>query len=584
MRCLKAIFFLFLLLVSISSVAATDVPILSLVARKTPPSPSIEVFTVTRDSAGTSSVSSSASVIPAEVISRNATPESPAPEEPAVDRQPVVEQSTVTLRSEHGGNEARLILVWNEAVNFSKRLKGRELVMVFEKPFVPNGLDESIQGLFAWLGDVRHGYDALLLRASQAGTGFHVTAQGNEIIITMTLPPPTPELLEQRRIEDARLRFLKAKTMVSTRTMYGARMRLRDLVEEEPKNVEFLGELGTLEDQLGRWRQAVALYDRGLTQATGEPNLIFAKALLHHNHGPFFQTSGARKSSTKDNEQQDINELELFLVGSKNLDYDLKLHWVDLEIDNVTDADGLTANQVVEWLSVVAEMSMTWPDADVTRWGLLGGGDQWGLTLAQEFFHPMAHTRLRADWRRPFGGTTNGLVDNGWRDRLEVERDDTWHGSRLRTSLTGAVNRYGLEGEDRAAESVSILGSLRHAFLSRNNLELSYNLDKEMVHHQEQRINATGVTYTLFPITDKETHLLSAAWFDLWTDYLSYNSIVGYSYDRLTEQYGPSMAISLIYEPMADLKSALSLQRAYSRQAGDWVTTDQVDYSLKFLF
>ncbi|HIJ84125.1 MAG TPA: hypothetical protein HPQ00_07955, partial [Magnetococcales bacterium] len=184
----------------------------------------------------------------------------------------------------------------------------------------------------------------------------------------------------------------------------------------------------------------------------------------------------------------------------------------------------------------------------------------------------------------PFGGTTNGLVDGGWRDRLEVERQDDWYGNRLRTSLTGAVNRYGLSEEQGAAESYGLLGSLRHAFLSRNNLEFSYNLDKEMVQHQEQRVGLSGTSYSLLPIIDKETHLLSAAWFDLWSDYLTYNSIIGYSYDRLSDQHGPTMAGSLIYEPMPDLKAALSLQRGYSRQGGDWVTTDQLDYSIKVLF
>ncbi|MBF0108368.1 MAG: hypothetical protein HQL76_04245 [Magnetococcales bacterium] len=503
-------------------------------------------------------------------------PETAPPQQPPV--------ATVHVRSEHNDQEARLILSWTETVNFTKRLKGRELVMVFERPFLPQGLDEAIQGLFAWLGDVRYGYDALLLRASQAGTGFHVTANGAEVVIVMTLPPPTPELLEQRRIEDARLRFLKAKTMVANRTMYGARMRLRDLVAEEPKNVEFLGELGTLEDQLGRWRQAVALYDRGLSQAIGEPNIIFAKALLHHNHGPYLLTSAAHKRSSKDDERQDSMDLELLLVASNAMELDIKMRRVDLEIDNVTDADGLTADQVVEWLAGEAELSLNWPNADVTRIGVLAGEDQAGLTLAHEFYHPTALTTVKGDWHRPFGGTTNGLVDNGWRDRIEVEREDTWHGNRLRTSLTGALNRYGLSREDRAAESIHILGSVRHAFLSRNNLELSYSLDKEMVQHQEYRINALGAEYALFPITEKENHLLSAAWFDMWSDYLTYSSIAGYSYDRETDQYGPSMAFSMIYEPLADLKTALSLQRAYSRQLGDWVTTDQLDYSLKFLF
>ncbi|MEO5327749.1 MAG: hypothetical protein H7829_05835 [Magnetococcus sp. THC-1_WYH] len=501
------------------------------------------------------------------------------------DAQPeAVVGTTVAVRSEHGGEEARLILTWNQGVNFTKRIEGRELVLVFEKPFVPQGMEEATQELFAWLGDVRYGYDSLLLRANQAGTGFFVTATGNDVVVTMTLPPPTPELLEQRKVEDARLRFLKTKTMVSTRTLYGARERMRGLVEESPENVEFLGELGTLEDQLGRWRSAVALYDRGLTQAIGEPNIIFAKALLHHNQGPYLQTSASYKHSPKNNEIQLGQDVELLLVGSQGLNLNLDLRRVDLEIDNVTNAEGITANQVVEWLSGAAELAMSWADGDISRVGILAGEDHLGVTVGHDFFHPTASTRFLADWHRPYGATTNSLVDGGWRDRLEFQRDDAWHGDRLRTSLTGAVNRYGVSDDENATESLALLGSLRHAFLSRNNLELSYNLDKEMVFHEAQRLNTDGVTYTLLPMPDKETHLASAAWFDLWNDYLTYSSVLGYSYDRLTYQHGPSLAASLIYEPMADVKSALSLQRGYSRQAGEWVVTDQVDYSLKLLF
>ncbi|HIJ83934.1 MAG TPA: hypothetical protein HPQ00_06990, partial [Magnetococcales bacterium] len=414
-----------LLSVPIISVAANDVPVLRLVSEEKTLQPldgpvdvsipkdktnsgqsdPIDIISIAHDQKRGRSVfvaKSPVSAFQGESMSRD---DVAASSEPIVADQQPMDAATVTLRSETQGQEARLILSWVGEVNFSKRLKGRELVMVFEKPFVPQGMDAAIQKLFAWLGDVRYGYDSLLLRANQAGTGFHVTASGNDVVIVMTLPPPSPELLEQRRVEDARMRFLKAKTMVSTRTMYGARMRLRAMVEESPKNVEFLGEFGTLEDQLGRWRQAVALYDRGLTEASGEPNIIFAKALLHHNHGPFIQTSGGHKRSSKDNESQDSQDVDLLLVGSQGMDLDLKFRRVDLEIENVTDAQGLIGNKAVEWYSGSAAMAMSWPDADTSRLGLLAGDDQWGLTLSHDFFHSTAKTRFLADWRRPFGGT-----------------------------------------------------------------------------------------------------------------------------------------------------------------------------------
>lgn len=494
------------------------------------------------------------------------------------------EKSSVVVEAHHDGNEAQLTLTWQESVLFSMRHKGRELVMVFDKEFIPAGLDSAIQGLGSYLEDVRYGYDALLLKGREEGTTFRVSQSGAVVTIAMTMPPKSGEGLQQRKVEEDRLRFLKAKTMVSTRTLYGARARMKEMAEESPKNVEFLAELGTVEDQVGRWREAVALYDQGLSHATGEPNIIFAKALLHQQHGANLQLSGFNKWSTKDHERQDGQDVEVNLVGSRAMNLDLKVRRIDLGVDNVTDAQGVTGHRDMEWMAGSAEMAWSWPDADMTRMGVLAGQDTLGLTVGHEWFQPFAKVRVVGDWRRPYAGTTNGMVDHGWRDRLEMEREDVWWGDRWRTVVGGAVNRYGNAVDAAAAASVTMTGSVRYAFLSRNNLELSYVLDKEKPWHQEHRIDDAGILYTLFPITPKENHYLGIAGFDFLSDYWAYNWVAGYAYDRVADQYGPSVAFSLSYEPMADVKSALSLQSGTSRQAGAWVTTNQLDYSLKVLF
>ncbi|MBF0419305.1 MAG: hypothetical protein HQL78_03980 [Magnetococcales bacterium] len=494
------------------------------------------------------------------------------------------EKNAVLVRAHLDGNEAQLTLTWQDSVLFSMRHKGRELLMVFDKEFIPNGLDAAIQGLGAYLEDVRYGYDSLLLTGRQEDSSFRVSQSGAVVTIAMTMPPKTGEGVQQRKVEEDRLRFLKAKTMVSTHTLYGARARLKEMAEESPHNVEFLAELGTVEDQVGRWREAVALYDQGLSHALGEPNIIFAKALLHQQHGANLQLSGFDKWSSKDHERQDAQDVEVNLVGSRAMNLDIKVQRIDLAVDNVTDARGTTGNRDVEWMSGSAEMAWTWPDADTTRLGILAGRDTLGVTASHEWFQPAAKVRVVGDWRRPYAGTTNGMVDQGWRDRLELQREDTWWGDRWRTVAGGAVNRYGNEIDTAAAQSITMTGSVRYALLSRNNLELSYVLDKEKPWHQEHRISDDGILYTLFPITPKENHLLSVAGFDLWSDYWAYNWVVGYAYDRLADQYGPVLAFSLSYEPMADIKSALSLQSGTSRQAGVWVTTNQLDYSLKILF
>ncbi|MBF0436381.1 MAG: hypothetical protein HQL77_13530 [Magnetococcales bacterium] len=494
------------------------------------------------------------------------------------------EKNAVLVQVHPEGNEAQLTLTWQDSVQFSMRHMGRELLMVFDKEFIPAGLDAAIQGLGAYLEDVRYGYDSLLLTGRQEDTSFRVSQSGAVVTIAMTMPPQSGEGLQQRKVEEDRLRFLKAKTMVSRRSLYGARARMKGLAEESPKNVEFLAELGTVEDRVGRWREAVALYDQGLSHASGEPNIIFAKALLHQQHGANLQLSGFDKWSSKDHERQDGQDVEVNLVGSRAMNLDIKLRRIDLAVDNVTDARGTTGNRDVEWMAGSAEMAWSWPDADTTRLGILAGQDTLGVTASHEWFQPASKVRVVGDWRRPYAGTTNGMVDQGWRDRLELQREDTWWGDRWHTVAGGAVNRYGNEIDTGAAQSITMTGSVRYTLLSRINMELSYVLDKEKPWHQEHRINDDGILYTLFPITPKENHLLSVAGFDLWSDYWAYNWLVGYAYDRLADQYGPMLSFSLSYEPMADIKSALSLQSGTSRQAGVWVTTNQLDYSLKILF
>ncbi|MEG3639887.1 tetratricopeptide repeat protein [Magnetococcus sp. PR-3] len=483
-------------------------------------------------------------------------------------------------------DRAKLVLVWPEPINFEKKIKGRETLLRFNTHFNPKELDKSIADLKGWLSDVRYGYDTLLVRATMAGTGFNVVADGRSLIISMTRPPPEPERDERRAQTESRLRYLQTKAMREDKALYSAKARMTGLLSEDMQNIEFLAEQGNLEQDLGRWRRAVALYDRGLEQAPGEFNIVYAKANQIYTHTNWADVGQTFKNSTNNNERQVSSTARYHHTFRHHWDATLKVEHGSIAISNLVRGDGSTTTRAEEdWWSEGVTLGYDYDNGDRAELGLHHTDK--GVTGASAkhiWTTPFSsRTTLEATYREMYTGLAVAVADGGHRSKLELSRLDFWPNS-WRSILTAGVNHYGINEDENAAESVTLSASFRYDLLQRPNQEVSYTVEKEMVDNLAERYTAGGAPYFLLPLEDRETHSINFGWFEQITDYLRYDAAVGYSYDRLTKAKGPAWQLGLTYEPLADLETGIRAQGAVSSTQGTVGRTETINWFLRIRF
>ncbi|ABK45468.1 hypothetical protein Mmc1_2977 [Magnetococcus marinus MC-1] len=485
-------------------------------------------------------------------------------------------------------DHAKLVLIWPEPIQFEKQVTGKEALLRFNAPFNPKDLDKALAELTGWLGDVRYGYDTLLVRASMAGTNFDVVVDGQSMIIGISRPPPEPERDERRAQTESRLRYLQTKAMREEGALYSAKARMSGLLSEDLTNTEFLAEQGNLEQDLGRWRHAVALYDRGLEQAPGEFNIIYAKANQIYTHGDWADVGQTYKNTSTSNERQVSSYSRYHHTFRHHWDMTLQAKHGSVSIDNLLRSDGTTAIRAEEsWWQEALSMGYDYDHGDRAELELQHANKGGlGVTATQIWITPFSsRTTLQASYRAMYEGLALSLADGGHRSKLELSRLDFWPNS-WRSIVTGSVNRYGFETDENAVESIILSGSLRYDLLQRPNQEISYTVEKEYVDEKSkaQRQDAGGNLFYLFPIDDRETHSLNFGWYEPLTDYLRYDASVGYSYDRLTKAKGPAWQIGLVYEPLADLETGLRLQGSVSSSNGVAGRTESFSWYLRFRF
>nr|CRH06949.1 conserved protein of unknown function [Candidatus Magnetococcus massalia] len=481
-------------------------------------------------------------------------------------------------------DHASLTLFWPEPVKYRKKVKGREAVFKFNAHFNPKGLDKAVQKLQGWLGDVRYGYDTLLVSAAMAGTDFEVTADGQKMVIGLQRPPPEAEGGAERKVTESRLRFLSTKAMRAEKTLHTAKSRMTGLLGESPENTEFLGEQGNLEQEMFRWRRAIALYDRGLIQAPGEKNLIFAKAGIHYGFGDWLRIDQSFKNTNTNDENQELSSATYHYTYRHHWDATLKLSHGNITINNLTRVDGsIDASAEEEWWSQGLTIGYDHDDGDRTEVAALNAGHGMGFSARHLIRLPdESETEISATFREAYDGLAITLADDGYRSRLRVSHLNHWP-DRFRTVLSGSVNQFGIDGDEDAVISAMVSASLRYDLLGRANQELSYTWEREEVFHSAYRSN-NGVRYQLLPYEDRDNHNINFGWFDQLTDYLRYEAAVGYSYDTITKAKGPAFFAGLVYEPLHDFQAGMRLSSTTSATGAADSRTEQLQAYIRFLF
>ncbi|HEY0835298.1 MAG TPA: tetratricopeptide repeat protein [Azospirillum sp.] len=465
---------------------------------------------------------------------------------------------------------ARLTLSWPQPVTVERQQTGRELTLRFSRPIGDGtgiaGIPDRLSG---WVENTQYGYDSLLLvLAPDVAVSAAPQRTGVRLDFSRAAPagPQAAQRAEADRAADRRLDYYRALVTLEEGEVRAARERLRGLVAANPRDREMVELLAQAEERLGRWREAVRLYDRALFLSPDRVESGEAKARLLREYGEQarldFDLFRVRNADV-----QRVTRLS----GSKELGGDTAFRFA-LE-NRIVDVDqaprGNGPPQPFHDRRSRAELSVVhdWEEPQQTRATLFLAQRTVGVGVGHSLTHGSGETRAYVHLQEPAYTFIEGIIGAGRRDRVQFAHDERlWQG--LAASLGGAVNRYGLVGDPDLARSASVEGWLRYTFNDEGPIaSVAYVLDAEYVAGKTSRIDPRGTIVSPLPLVSREVHSLQVAVDHPVTDWFRYNVQAGWSYDRRNEG-GPFAAAQLAFVPLTTLEFGLRASHTISTSRG----------------
>ncbi|OSM04921.1 hypothetical protein MAIT1_03029 [Magnetofaba australis IT-1] len=502
----------------------------------------------------------------------------------------------LSLRAGDETKRARIVLEWPTAVEASHQVKNNELLLTFDQPLSDAGLEKLPQVLANWIGDVRFGFNTLLLRPLRPNTRFAVLYQPTRVTIVMSVEKEVLAEQENRDIRARRLDYLESRLDVVTDGTKDGRGKLRMLLDESPRNTEFLGNMANWEQQLSRWRRALNYYDRGLRESPGEANLIIAQALLRQQYEPSLDLGRTWRNTNLGDEAWITDTATFSAPMSNRLSFELTAQQANFTAHTYAVGGFTFADIDITRRQGGASMRLDYDDADHSEMGVMfGDSNELGLRAAHQWRWEKNDLTLDLRYREPYWGYIAAAAGNVARNRVR----GVWQGD-MDWAINGLTGNAAVEydtyvftkGSGNVGEVFPQTGDFAHTVgyqfsllhnIPEYNFTLSYSVDGEFTRDVDNAPNFDLPTFFV-NLTDRETHAVNVSWSDLLTDYLDHRVVLGYSYDRVTKGQGPGALLGLTYSPFEDFEVDLSVQYAQAQQVGEDATTTTTALRATWIF
>ncbi len=476
--------------------------------------------------------------------------------------------SSVRLETVREDRAARLTLGWTAPVATEVERQGREIVLRFSRPLGEVALDRVPERLDSWIDNILYGYDSVVLVLATDVTA-DIAADPKGVTVALTRAPaarPTPQAEAADRAAGRRIDYFRALALIEGGEVRPARVLLRDLLAQDPRDAQSTALLAQAEERLGRWREAVMAYDSALELTPDEPSLVQGKALLLHANAD---------RARLDVDWQQVRNADMQriarLSGVQELGRSTSLTWAlerrEVDVDAAQRADGRLEPFHGARSRLEVGLVHDWPELQRSTLSVYAAPQTLGAGYTHAWRDEESETRAGFAWSEPNFAFLEGIVDGGRRDRLFLQHEERLS-ERWSLSLGAGYNRYGLAGAADLARSATVEGSLRYTLNTAGPLaSVAYVLDAEYVGHREERQNADGQTYVPLPAATREVHALQINVEDHVTDYVRYAAQLGYAYDRRGRS-GPQGAVSLGWEPVDGLELGIRAAHARSTARG----------------
>ncbi len=495
---------------------------------------------------------------------------------------------TVKIDSTVNDDGARIVLTWENPVGYSVEAKGNDVLIRFDRPLGDAPVAGITSDLKAWVDGVSTGYDTLLLQG-RPGVRITVAIEGAQLNIDLTSPRKDQPVADSEADTETdqgnpvrlRLVLLEARLMLAVGAQDSASRLLEEAARRYPDNPRVLAAQAELENQAGRWRKALALYDRALMLHPRDEDLVLARKGIARDRAPFLKLDAEQVRIGSDERQYSSR-----LSGQHPVAEGLALGF-SFEVRR-TDAKGVrrTDGRILDFdgtrkrgeLFVVRDLL----DGRRLRGALFLGQGIAGVGAAYAVPDFRGETQFEVEFNRPSWDFIEGFVGQGVRHQIGVLREHRFT-TRLSGQAAAFARSYGIDGDSNVASSLALDGGLQYLILPESpSLTVGYRFDAEYRRAIETRLGPAGAAYNPIPLVSREIHALEASAAYELTDGWRASAYAGYGLDRFAEGgFFGGVEVALIGD--APLEVRMLVERGFSASDTSDAAT-RLSFSLTWRF
>ena len=175
---------------------------------------------------------------------------------------------------------------------------------------------------------------------------------------------------------------------------------------------------------------------------------------------------------------------------------------------------------------------------------LFGNNDTAGMGGYFGFQSFLGHLEFLGEYHRPYWDFVEAVAYDANRDRVGV-KDYANLTPTLSLGVETSLNTYNIKDADdvrnTALVRVSLVQQLQAQTKTQPYWGVGYGFDGEYKTGGDQKtgVDALGVTYPLFPLTDREIHSLTGIYQDDWTAIDHARFVAGVAYNRFGSSFSP---------------------------------------------
>ena len=460
------------------------------------------------------------------------------------------------------GPNARLELLFKQSLQYTHSYTDRGVLFKFDHHISYIDLSDALSELSPWLHSIWVGYDTLLLKPR---SNIKATFSSTDNILSVFFLEKSTVLLKDSNItNNSELAWGRAKALLALESgkPIKARLIISRLMKDAPDNIQLILDLARIEESLGRWWAALALYEKANKLRPEASAITNASKRLRNTFGS--KISAAAEYTEID----DLNIRKLTLLDGRmsinnnifTLKY-IRLHAKDNAIVNPLDGNLEPYNVARDNVTFTAEVPL---NKGTQQLSIFGGDKVWGAGWAYTKTNDYGTPSVDLSWNKPWYESSEAILGHGAKDKMMVGFRRALP-SQLTVYSSFSLNQYKFDDIGIAAKSYRIqLGGRKTITPISKSLSVGYGLDLENINNRVMHTGSNGYPYFPFTLASREMQVADLGWKKEYLNNASLYARLGLEYDNQSRSRAPFAYISINYKVKSKIEWNFYIQTGMS--------------------